>query len=149
MTLSFFANLLNLIHDCDIMYSQNMIHGGIVMMEDLYVNIKKYRVMRGLSQEELALKTGYNDRSSIAKIEAGKVNLPADKILKFANALEVTYSELTGWTYDENGVPSYARNLRTSEEMVSLIKRGDYTASELVRMITAASEKLEHLLQKN
>ena len=75
----FFANLLNLIHDCDIMYSQNMIQGGIVMMEDLYVNIKKYRVMRGLSQQELAEMTGYNDRSSIAKIE-GVVSKQQNKL---------------------------------------------------------------------
>ena len=111
-------------------------------MEDLYRNIREYRIKRGMSQEELAEKTGYTSRTSIAKIEAGKVNLPADKILKFANALNVMYSELTGWTYDENGVPSYARNSRTADEMVALIEKGDYTAEDLVRIISAASARL-------
>lgn len=111
-------------------------------MEDLYRNIKKYRIKRGMSQEELAEKTGYTSRTSIAKIEAGKVNLPADKILKFANALNVMYSELIGWTYDENGVPSYARNSRTADEMIDLINKGDYTPDDLIRIISAASTRL-------
>ena len=111
-------------------------------MEDLYRNIKELRLQRGMSQEELAEKTGYTSRTSIAKIEAGKVNLPADKIVKFANALNVMYSELVGWTHDEAGTPSYARNFRTADEMVSLIEKGDYTPEDLVRMIAAASARL-------
>ena len=117
-------------------------------MEDLYRNIKEYRIKRGMSQEELAEKTGYTSRTSIAKIEAGKVNLPADKILKFANALNVMYSELTGWTYDENGVPSYARNSRTADEMVELIRKGDYTPDDLVRIISAASTRLSGMTKQ-
>ena len=42
-------------------------------MEKVYENIKKLRIERGLSQEELARRTGYTDRSSIAKIENGSV----------------------------------------------------------------------------
>lgn len=114
-------------------------------MEDLYRNIKEYRIRRGMSQEELAEKTGYTSRTSIAKIEAGKVNLPADKIVKFANALNVMYSELVGWTYNEEGVPSYARNSRTGDEMVSLIERGDYSSDDLVRIIAAASARLSRM----
>ena len=114
-------------------------------MEDLYRNIKEFRLQRGMSQEELAEKTGYTSRTSIAKIEAGKVNLPADKIVKFANALNVMYSELVGWTYNEAGIPSYARNSRTADEMISLIEQGDYTSEDLAHIITAASERLSRM----
>ena len=49
-----------------------------------------------MSQEELARKTGYTDRSSIAKIEAGKVDLTESKILLFAKALNVSPARLMG-----------------------------------------------------
>ena len=46
----------------------------------LYKNIKKRRLEIGMSQEELAQKTGYTSRSSIAKIEKGEVDLQLSKI---------------------------------------------------------------------
>lgn len=39
----------------------------------LYANIKALREKLELSQEELARQVGYKDRTSIAKIEAGKI----------------------------------------------------------------------------
>lgn len=63
----------------------------------LYKNIKAKRQELGLSQEELAKKVGYRDRTSIAKIETGKVDLSQSKIIEFANILGVTPSCLMGW----------------------------------------------------
>lgn len=65
-------------------------------MLELYKNIKKFRQMYGISQAELAKKTGYTDRSSIAKIERGDVDLPQSKIMAFAKALNITPGELMG-----------------------------------------------------
>ena len=62
----------------------------------LYQNIKKYRTAAGMSQEELARRTGYTDRSSIAKIEKGLVDLPESKIQLFAEAFGVTPAALMG-----------------------------------------------------
>ena len=59
-------------------------------------NIKMLRERRGLSQGKLAEMTGYKDRSSIAKIEAGLVDLSQSKISAFAKALGVTPAELMG-----------------------------------------------------
>ncbi len=50
-----------------------------------------------MTQEELANKTGYTNKSSIATIEAGKIDLPQSKILEFAKALDTTPVELMGW----------------------------------------------------
>ena len=69
-------------------------------MLELYKNIKRRRLELNMSQEELALKTGYRDRSSIAKIEKGLVDLPQTKIKLFADALGTTAPELIG--YEEN-----------------------------------------------
>ena len=71
-------------------------------MLDLYKNIKITRMKKGLSQEELALKTGYTDRSSIAKIESGKIDLPISKVEVFAKDLGVTIDELTEGTFNSN-----------------------------------------------
>lgn len=59
-------------------------------------NIKYLREKMGLSQEELAIKVGYKDRSSVAKIEAGLVDLAQSKIAAFASALSVTPAQLMG-----------------------------------------------------
>ena len=63
-------------------------------METMYDRIKKLRNSLGWSQEELAKKVGYADKTSIAKIEAGKVDLPQSKIVAFSRALSTTTSYL-------------------------------------------------------
>ena len=65
-------------------------------MEKLYENIRNLRIKKGISQDELAALAGYKDRSSIAKIEAGKVDLAQSKILLFAKLLGVTPASLMG-----------------------------------------------------
>lgn len=70
-------------------------------MYELYENIKKRRIELGMTQDELAKLTGYTDRSSIAKIESGKVDLTRSKILIFADVLKVSPADLMGWQPDE------------------------------------------------
>ena len=72
---------------------------------DTHENIKALREVQGLSQEALAEKIGYKDRSSIAKIEAGLVDLPQSKIAAFAKALNVTPAYLMGITDDTSALP--------------------------------------------
>ena len=67
-------------------------------MDKLYKNIKNRRKALGMTQQELADKMGYGDRSSIAKIENGAVDLNQSKIVQFAKILETTPSELMGGT---------------------------------------------------
>lgn len=71
---------------------------------ETHENIKKYRKLRGLSQAALAELTGYGDRSSIAKIESGSVDLPQSKISAFAKALGVSPIKLMGM--DDDTIPS-------------------------------------------
>ena len=63
---------------------------------ETHENIKLLRESQGLSQEALAEKVGYKDRSSIAKIESGAVDLSQSKIAAFAKALNVTPAQLMG-----------------------------------------------------
>lgn len=52
--------------------------------------IKNKRVELNMTQEELALKSGYTSRSSINKIELGLVDIPQSKIASIATALDVS-----------------------------------------------------------
>ncbi|MDD6332313.1 MAG: helix-turn-helix transcriptional regulator [Clostridium sp.] len=64
----------------------------------LYKNIRARRLQLGFTQSELAKKLGYADKSAIAKIEKGMVDLPQSKIKAFADVLETTPAELMGWS---------------------------------------------------
>lgn len=68
---------------------------------NLYEKIKMLRKQKKISQEKLAKLTGYSDRSSITKIEQGKVDLPETKIKIFADALGTTPAYLMGWVEED------------------------------------------------
>lgn len=71
------------------------------MSETMYDRIKRLRIEKEMSQEELALKCGYTSRSTINKIEKGERNITGDKIQAIAQALGVKPSYLMdGDTYD-------------------------------------------------
>ena len=60
-------------------------------------NIRIYRNAAGMTQTELALKLGYTDRSSIAKIETNKMNVPVEQLEKIADVLGVAPVDLLCW----------------------------------------------------
>ena len=64
--------------------------------------IKNIRESKGMSQDELAKKMGYKDRSSISKIEkASDENITIESVQKFAEALNCSPLFLMGWDSDE------------------------------------------------
>lgn len=55
-------------------------------------NVRHFRILRGLTLEQLANLAGYNTpsaRSAIQKIESGKCDIPLSKAIKISNALNV------------------------------------------------------------
>lgn len=58
--------------------------------------IRTLREKQGLSQESLAARLGYKDRSSIAKIETGKVNLSQRKLEQLSAIFGVPVTHLMG-----------------------------------------------------
>lgn len=66
-------------------------------MLELYKNIKKYRRELNITQQTLAEKAGYKDKSMIAKIEKGLVDLPQSKIVAFADIFGIEPGELMGY----------------------------------------------------
>lgn len=61
-----------------------------------YEKIKILRKRNGWSQTELAQRVGYTDKSMISKIEKGSVDIPRSQVIKFADAFNITASELIG-----------------------------------------------------
>ena len=88
-------------------------------MIELYKNIKTLRKKNHWTQEELASRMGYTDRSTIAKIESGIVDLPQSKILEFAKVFGVSSGDLMG----DDGTTSIeeAQNAR-NKEFIELFK---------------------------
>lgn len=75
---------------------------GVIEMLPLYDNIRRRRIELNLSQQELADKLGYTSRTTIAKIEAGKIDLPNSKITALAKVLDIHPGILMGWTEPQN-----------------------------------------------
>lgn len=86
-----------------------------------------------MSQDTLAELTGYKDRSSIAKIEKGKVDLAESKIREFAKALRVSPQELMGWDEPEEPVTIAAHfdgDEYTEEELDEIKKFAEFIKSK-------------------
>lgn len=66
----------------------------MTIQEKIGLKIKNLRLSKKLSQEELAQKIGYKEKSSVAKIESGKIDLPQSKIVAIAKVLGTTPSYL-------------------------------------------------------
>jgi transcriptional regulator with XRE-family HTH domain len=66
-------------------------------MADIGKRIKNRRKELGITQEELAQKLGYKNKSTIAKIENGTNDIVQSKVVEFAKALDTTVAALMGW----------------------------------------------------
>lgn len=116
----------------------------------LYENIKRYRKEAGMTQEELARRTGYTDRSSIAKIEKGAVDLSQSKIKQFAEALGVTSGQLMGWEQEPEELADVAAKvlldpdlLRMVEQYLALSEVDQYVARVTVAGLHSKHDKIK------
>lgn len=103
------------------------------LAEAIGARVKCRREQLDLSQEELAKKAGYKNKSMISRIEHGSFVLSNDKIYILAKALEITPEFLLGWANED-----YEGN-----RMVRLISRYDELEDfekEMVRKIMNCDE---------
>ena len=82
-------------------------------MQHIGTRIKALREERNMSQTQLAIKTGYTDRTSISKIESGKIDIAQTKLSVFARALGTSVETLIGL---ENK-PSTSENLSAQKPL--------------------------------
>ncbi|WP_418203172.1 LexA family protein [Anaerotignum faecicola] len=76
-------------------------------MADIGKRIKARREQLNITQEELANKLGYKNKSTIAKIENGTNDIVQSKVKEFAAALNTTIAYLMDWE-DTNPLPEGA-----------------------------------------
>lgn len=62
-------------------------------------NLRKLRLEKGMSQDELAKKLGYKGRSAINKIETGVNDMPRDMVVRCAEVLGVSPLDLFSYEY--------------------------------------------------
>lgn len=86
----------------------------------IHENIRRLRENLGFSQGKLAEMVGYKDRSSIAKVEAGEVDLSQSKIAALAKALNVSPAYLMGYE-EEPGIPDHPDLLPITKKRFPLI----------------------------
>lgn len=67
----------------------------------IYDAIKQRRKELGYSQEKLAVMVGYADKTAVAKIEKGVIDIPQSKIVAFAHALRISPGSLLDGEIDE------------------------------------------------
>ena len=63
------------------------------------MNLRKLRLEKGMSQDELAKKLGYKGRSAINKIETGVNDMPRDMVVRCAEVLGVSPLDLFFYEY--------------------------------------------------
>lgn len=104
-------------------------------LKEFGLQVRKYRIEKGLSQEALANLMGYtseNARSSVNKIESGKSDLPASKIQLLAIALDVSIDSLMAQeskTLTEQIIQNYRQ--RTSEAFQMYLRLDDNDQGEI------------------
>lgn len=105
-------------------------------MTELYRNIKNRRLELKLTQTELAEKVGYADKGMISRVENGKVDLSQSQILKFADALETTPSQLMGWESKEfNNLSKALHELAIEDNNLYAMARSIKMPSKLLESI--------------
>ena len=87
-------------------------------------NIKARRIELEISQRQLAEMMGYSNHSTIARIEAGSVDIPQSKIVQFANVLKTTPTALMGWLKtDPTEQAIFEARLLKDEETMNMVKQ--------------------------
>ncbi len=106
-------------------------------MAEIGKRIREKREALGMTQEELAAKLGYKNKSTIAKIENGTNDIVQSKVVEFANALNTSVSYLMGWK-EESQVQLQPQINQSEQSLLrkyrSLDDKGKHTVDTILEM---------------
>lgn len=108
------------------------------VLVDIGKRIRDKREAMDLSQEELRKKVGYSNRSMIARIERGDINLTSSKIEEIARALDTTPAYIMGWDTEDDDNTLAARLLYRYREL-------DDLDQELARRVLKCDENFNRI----
>lgn len=106
---------------------------------EFHERLRKYRLEKNLSQEELGLKCGVSTRT-IQVFESGKRYPKLQVIMTMADVLEVSASDLMGNTASENN-DSDMSAMDHAEKLCAMMAGGELPAEDkdaILRMVTLA-----------
>lgn len=97
--------------------------------------IKARRISLGWSQRDLAERMGYKNHSVVARVEAGKVDLPQSRLDQFAKVLGLSHGYLLGIVSEEES--------RKNDDLAKLIVklRTDADFCDTVMALAELNEK--------
>ena len=108
------------------------------MYGTLGAQIRHYRRLRDMSQEELAQAAGYKTKASINKIEKNLTAVPHDMLIRIASALRVPVDNLVG-----SGNYTPHSKLDTTEQAIEYAyNKTDDTAQALRKHLMGALQAL-------
>lgn len=100
-------------------------------MSKLGDNIKKYRISKGLTQEELAHALGYKWKSAVSNWEKGLNSPNDDKLELLLSILEVDANTLFGWPEQiPNDAKEFGNIILSDEKIARLIEALDGMGEE-------------------
>ena len=117
----------------------------MIFLKNMGFKIRLLRENLNMTQDELAIKSGYTSRSSINKIENGLVDIPQSKIYSIANVLNVSPAYLMGW---EENSPEQNELSEGEKIWLSLYNRLSEEAREAIITTASALEQLPAESQK-
>ena len=85
--------------------------------------IKERRLAMGMSQRDLAAALDYSNHSTIARIEAGRVDLPQSKISLFADVLHTTPAYLMGWDKEPEDLADLAATILQDQDLLAMVEK--------------------------
>lgn len=111
-------------------------------MLTIFSNIKNRRKELELTQTDLAKKLGYADKSMIAKIEKGNIDLPLSKVFEFADALNISASDLLGWDNSDDLPDSFSLSPEEKDIIIGY-RQADEGRREAVRVLLGIETREE------
>lgn len=104
--------------------------------------IKEKRIELGWSQQDLAKRAGYSDKTAISKIEHAGNDITLKQIKRIASAMNVDPTEFMGW----KDIDYYAYTLEDVIDMKASTPQGDREealAKKLFEHYQAASPEIQ------
>lgn len=119
----------------------------IKYLKNIGDRVKQIREKEGMSQEELALKIGYKDRSAINKIEVGRTDPPQSRLKAISDALGVHIMEILNEPHDNEAslsdqlVKKYGEQVKNLLPIVAKLDNIDQVKLEGVALGMLSTEK--------
>lgn len=104
--------------------------------------IKQRREELGLTQMQLAYKMGYNTRSSISRTEQAGDDIGTNRIVKFAEALNVSPAYLMGWEDDKHNTRVDFTVTDDEKLIIESYRMSDAETKKMIKRLLAYAEKL-------